>query len=63
MEAVKKAAEEYHLPLEGILPEDDEIQQFDLQGRPTIELGPENSVLKAAYHMFEKILNNQSPAY
>ena len=62
-EAVKKIVEEYDLPLEGILPEDEEIQQFDLQGRPTIELGPENPVLKAAYHVFEKVLKNGSSAY
>jgi CO dehydrogenase maturation factor len=57
-EAVKKAVEQYGLALVGTVPEDPEIQEFDLNGRPTIALGGESPALKAAYEIFDKVLED-----
>ena len=43
------------LDLVGLVPEDDQIVEFDLQGRPTIELGRTSTALKAAFQIFDKI--------
>jgi CO dehydrogenase maturation factor len=54
-QAVQKAVEHYGLDLIGVVPEDPEIQEFDLNGRPTIALGKESKAVKAAYEIFDKI--------
>jgi CO dehydrogenase maturation factor len=53
-EALKKIANEYGLELIGIIPEDEMVREFDLEGRPTSELGMESEALKTAYSIFEK---------
>ena len=58
LDAVKKAVNEYQLDLTGVIPEDDQVQEFDLKGRPTIELGEENRALRAAFEIFERALNS-----
>lgn len=55
---IEKAAREYPLDLIGFVPEDIKVREYDLQGRPTIELDTESSALRAAYGIFERILNN-----
>ena len=57
LDAVKKAVNEYQLDLTGVIPEDVEVQKFDLDGRPTIELGEESTALKAAFEIFERIID------
>jgi len=57
LDAVKKAVNEYQLDLTGVIPEDDQVQEFDLKGRPTIELSEENRALRAAFEIFERALN------
>jgi hypothetical protein len=37
------------------VPEDPEVQEFDLKGRPTMEIGGESIALKAAYGIFETL--------
>jgi CO dehydrogenase maturation factor len=59
LEAIEKAVSQYPLELIGIVPEDLLVRDFDLQGRPTIELDRESRALSAAYEIFEKILNNK----
>jgi CO dehydrogenase maturation factor len=44
------------LELAGIIPEDDMVYEYDLEGRPTIELPEENKSVKAAFEIFEKII-------
>ena len=39
----------------GTVPEDPEIEDFDLKGRPTVELGKDSKALVAAYKIFDKI--------
>ena len=54
---LRKAALEYQLNLAGIIPEDHSLRDFDLKGRPTIELGMESRCLAAAYGIFDRILS------
>ena len=56
--AVEQAVQNFKLELIGIVPEDPEIQEFDLTGRPTIELGKESIALQAAYNIFGKIMGD-----
>ena len=54
-EALDDALGQYDLDFIGTVPEDSEVQQFDLEGRPTIELPHENGAVKAAYRIFDEI--------
>ncbi len=56
--AIEEAVNEYDLDLIGIIPEDIQVRDFDLHGKPTIELGMESSALKAAFDIFRKMLEN-----
>jgi CO dehydrogenase maturation factor len=42
--------------LAGTIPEDKTLYEYDLNGRPTIELPYENSVVKAAFRIFDNIV-------
>jgi len=55
-ESLGQALDEYNLQLAGVVPEDLDLQQFDLDGKPTIELKKENKAVKAAYEIFDKML-------
>jgi CO dehydrogenase maturation factor len=57
-EAVEEAVKKYNLDLIGTVPEDPDVREFDLNGRPTIELGNENRAVKALYEIFERIIEN-----
>lgn len=54
-EAINKAVSDYGLDLIGMVPEDRELQDFDLNGKPTIDLGEESSAVKAAFEIFGNI--------
>jgi len=53
-----KAVGENNLDLIGTVPEDHLVQDFDLKGRPTVELGKDSKALLAAYKIFEKLFPN-----
>ena len=55
-QALEQALAEYNLDFVGTVPEDGELQEFDLKGRPTSELGIENPAVAAAYRIFDAIL-------
>jgi CO dehydrogenase maturation factor len=55
-EAVERTAKDFHLEIIGLVPEDPQVRQFDLNGRPTIELTEDSAALRAAYEVFEKIM-------
>ena len=55
-ESLDQALNDYNLQLAGVVPEDLDLQQFDLDGKPTIELKKENKAVKAAYEIFDKML-------
>jgi CO dehydrogenase maturation factor len=44
------------LELAGTIPEDNEVYEYDLNGRPTIELPEDNTAVLAAYEIFDKII-------
>lgn len=44
------------LELVGTIPEDDMVYEYDLNGRPTIEMPEDNKAVKAAFEIFEKII-------
>jgi CO dehydrogenase maturation factor len=54
-QAILEIVKGYKLDLIGLVPEDLEVQEFDLNGRPTIELPEDNRALIATYEIFDKI--------
>ncbi len=54
-EGVRKMVEQYDLELTGMIPEDDQVTKFDLDGKPTIQLGEESRALSAAFDIFERV--------
>ena len=57
-EALRNVVAEYGLDLIGLVPEDPQVQEFDLNGRPTIGLGKESKAVKAAYEIFDGIFGD-----
>ncbi len=57
-QSILKAVKDYALDFIGTVPEDPDIQDFDLNGRPTAELGKDSIALAAAYELFEKLFKN-----
>ena len=55
---LEEALAEYKLDFVGTVPEDADLQKFDLEGRPTTELGIENKAVAAAYRIFDSVLQN-----
>jgi CO dehydrogenase maturation factor len=55
-DAVKAMIDEGGLELAGVIPADDEVYEFDLEGRPTIDIGEANPALCAAYAIFDRII-------
>ena len=45
-----------NLELIGTIPEDQTVYEFDLEGRPTIELPENNNAVQAAFEIFDKII-------
>jgi len=52
-EALQGALAEYRLDVVGTVPEDADLQQFDLEGRPTTQLPQDNAAVAAAYRIFD----------
>ena len=44
------------LDLAGTIPEDNTVYEYDLNGRPTIEMPEDNRAVQAAFEIFEKII-------
>ena len=55
-EPIEQAVKEYELNLVGMVPEDSELREYDLNGRPTVELRKDNNALRSAYCIFDKII-------
>ncbi|MDY6906348.1 MAG: AAA family ATPase [Thermodesulfobacteriota bacterium] len=54
--AMKQIIAENGLELAGTLPADDTLYEFDLNGKPTIELPEDNPAVKAAFDIFNTII-------
>ena len=59
LEIIEKTVSQYPLELIGIVPEDMLIRDFDLQGRPTIDLDRESRALEKAYQIFDRLLDGK----
>ena len=57
---VLKLLENEDLALAGTVPADDAIYEFDLEGRPTIEIPDENKAIQAAFTIFSKVLQSSA---
>ena len=57
-ESIRKILKEYSLETVGMVPEDSQVEEYDLEGKPTIELGKESRAMEAAYAIFEKIISD-----
>ncbi|MFC1813407.1 AAA family ATPase [Thermodesulfobacteriota bacterium] len=44
------------LELAGTIPEDDTVYEFDLNGRPTVEMPEDSKSVKAAFEIFERVI-------
>ncbi|MDL2322026.1 AAA family ATPase [Desulfosarcina sp. OttesenSCG-928-B08] len=53
---VKAMITENGLELAGVIPSDEKIYEFDLNGRPTIDLDGNSPAFKAAYAIFDRII-------
>lgn len=54
-EAVNKLLEDEGLELIGTIPEDDQVYEYDLNGKPTVEIPEDSRAVKAAFEIFDKI--------
>jgi CO dehydrogenase maturation factor len=52
-ESILQAVKDYKLDLIGTIPEDHQVHEFDLKGRPTVQLGSDSLAISAAYRIFE----------
>lgn len=57
-DSLKRVANEYQLELAGTIPEDSNVRDFDLNGRPIVELNRESPSFINAYRMFDRILDS-----
>jgi CO dehydrogenase maturation factor len=55
-ERIERSVKENNMTVTGIIPADDELEDFDLEGRPTIDLNQGNRALNAAYGIFDRII-------
>ena len=55
-DAVLDIIEKGGLELAGTIPEDNTIYEYDLNGRPTVEMPEESPAVKAAFEILEKFV-------
>jgi len=55
-DAVFNMINEAGLELAGTIPEDDTVYEFDLNGRPTVEMPEDSKSVKAAFEIFERVI-------
>ena len=56
-DSILEMARNGDLELAGIVPEDRAIYEYDLDGRPTIEIPEDNAAVKAAFEVFQSTVN------
>jgi CO dehydrogenase maturation factor len=55
-EEVERMITDSGLELAGVIPEDEQVYLFDLEGRPTIDISDGTPALESAYAIFDKII-------
>jgi CO dehydrogenase maturation factor len=56
-QAARAIIDEAGLELAGVIPEDETIYEFDLAGRPTVEMPTDSPSAAAAFEMFDRIID------
>jgi CO dehydrogenase maturation factor len=54
---VLEMLKESNLELAGIIPENETVYEYDLNGRPTVEIPEDNKALRAAFAIFDRIIH------
>ena len=57
VEEIKRAAEEMGLQIAGFVPEDPQVRELDLSGKPTSRVPDDNRALVAAFEIFDSLIN------
>ncbi len=52
---IREVVGRFGLELAGIVPEDPLVREFDLEGKPTVDLADNSPALNAAYRIFDRI--------
>ena len=52
---IREMVARFGLELAGIVPEDPLVREFDLEGKPTVDLADNSPALNAAYRIFDRI--------
>lgn len=55
-ESVIDIVKKENIELIGVIPEDQTVYEFDLEGRPTVDLPDDNTAVRAAFDIFSKII-------
>jgi CO dehydrogenase maturation factor len=55
-DVVKQMIDSNGLALAGVIPDDEQVYVFDMEGRPTIDIDDDNPALNAAYAIFDEII-------
>jgi len=55
-ETIEKAVQDFGLVLSGVVPEDEQVREYDLGGKPTTELKNDSKAVKAAFAVFDQII-------
>ena len=55
-DTVLNMMEKNGLEIAGTIPENNDVYEYDLNGRPTIEIPEDNQAVKAAFEIFDKII-------
>ncbi len=60
LKEIEEAVRIQGLELSGLIPQDEELREYDLRGTPTIQLGRDNKAVSAAFSIFERILGRDT---
>ncbi len=55
-ETVLSMIKKERMELAGIMPENDDIYEYDFEGRPTVEMPEDNMAVQAAFEIFDRIV-------
>ena len=54
---IKTTVNQFGMDIAGLVPEDSKLQEYDLNGIPTAQLGKDSAALTAAYDIFDTLFN------
>jgi CO dehydrogenase maturation factor len=54
--ALENVVKDYNLDLVGLIPEDPLVRDYDLEGKPTMDLGAESIAQATAFRIFDSLI-------